>query len=77
MKHLFDAIEDRLNEFPQLMLKGRKLYVGFEEADVNAVRPYTELNAVLADRLDTFESDIEVWDLAFRFHADDIRTLDG
>jgi hypothetical protein len=77
MKYLFDAIEDRMNEFPALMLKGRKLFVGFESANVNAVKPYTELNARLRDRLDTFTSDIEVWDLGFRFHSDDVRTIDA
>jgi hypothetical protein len=77
MKYLFDAIEDRMNEFPALMLKGRKLYVGFESANVNAVKPYTELNARLRNRLDTFTSDVEVWDLAFRFHSDDVRTIDA
>lgn len=59
------------------MLKGRKLLIGFEEANVNAVKPYTELNARLVNRLDTFDSDIEVWDLNFRYHADDVRTVDG
>lgn len=77
MKYLFDALEDRLSEFPALMLKGRKLLVGFEEANVNAVKPYTELNAKLINRLDTFESDVEVWDLNFRYHADDIRSTDA
>jgi hypothetical protein len=77
MKYLFDAVEDRMNEFPVLKLKGRKLYVGFEESNVNAVKPYTELNARLRDRLDTFTSDVEVWDLAFRFHSDDVRTIDA
>jgi hypothetical protein len=77
MKYLFDAIEDRMNEFRALTLKGRKLYVGFESADVSAVKPYTELNAKLRDRLDTFTSDVEVWDLGFRFHSDDMRTIDA
>jgi hypothetical protein len=77
MKYLFDAIEDRMNEFPALMLKGRKLFIGFESANVNAVKPYTELNAKLRNRLDTFTSDVEVWDLGFRFHSDDVRTIDA
>lgn len=74
MKYLFQAIEARFNANSMLRLKGRKLYEGFEDARVNVTKPYTELNAEMVERLDTFGSDIEVWDLHFRYHAKDIRT---
>lgn len=77
MKYLFDALEKRLSEFPALVLKGRKLYVGFGEENVNATKPYTELNAKLARRLDTFAVDVEEWDLDFRYHADANRSTDA
>jgi hypothetical protein len=77
VKYLFDAIEARFEDYPALVLRGRQLYVGFEEVPVNATKPYTELNARLVERLDTFASDIEVWDLDFRYHADALRTVDG
>jgi hypothetical protein len=69
VKGLFQAIEARFNAYPMLRLKGRKLYEGFEEQRVNVTKPYTELNAALVERLDTFSSDIETWELKFRFHA--------
>jgi hypothetical protein len=74
MKYLFQAIEARFNAFPVLKLKGRKLFEGFDTARVNAGRPYTEVNAALVERLDTFESDVETWELNFRFHAQDLQT---
>jgi len=69
VKYLFEAIEARFNANPTLRLKSRKLYEGFEETRVNVTKPYTELNAELSERLDTFDTDIEQWDLRFRYHA--------
>lgn len=74
MKYLFQALEARFNAFPVLKLKGRKLYEGFEDARVNVVKPYTEVNASMVERLDTFTTDIETWELNFRFHAQDLKT---
>lgn len=74
MKYLFEAIEARFNANPTLALKGRKLYEGFEEDRVNVTKPYSEVNAEMVERLDTFDSDIESWELRFRYHAKDIRT---
>jgi hypothetical protein len=74
MKYLFQALEARFNAFPVLRLKGRKLFEGFDTARVNVVKPYTEVNAALVERLDTFESDVETWELNFRFHAQDLQT---
>lgn len=73
MKYLFQAIEARFNANPTLRLKGRKLFQGFEQARVNEVKPYSELNASMVQRLDTFGSDVETWELAFRYHAKDLR----
>jgi hypothetical protein len=74
MKYLFQAIEARFNANPTLRLKGRKLFEGFDEARVNVVKPYTEVNAAMVQRLDTFGSDVETWELNFRFHAQDLKT---
>jgi hypothetical protein len=74
MKYLFQAIEARFNAFPVLKLKGRKLFEGFDTARVNVVKPYTEVNASMVGRLDTFESDVETWELNFRFHAQDLQS---
>lgn len=71
---LFNALEARFNYNPTLRVLGRRLYEGFDEQRVNVVRPYVEVNLTLVERLDTFSTDVEVWDLPFRYHAKDLRT---
>lgn len=71
---LFRSLESRFNGNPTLLRLGRKLFEGFEDQRVNATRPYVEVNPNLPDRADTFDSDVEVWNLPFRYHAKDLRT---
>ena len=74
MKYVFPALKQRFNSSAELRRVGRELYQGFAEKRVNVPPPYTEVNGRLASRQDTFESDIETWELTFRYHAKDIRT---
>jgi hypothetical protein len=73
---IFAALELRFNASPALVTTGRKLLQGFdEERDVNVVRPYTEVNIdKTSANLSTWDSDIDEWDLRFRYHAKDLRT---
>ena len=74
MTGLFAALEARFNANPTLQLKGRKLYDGFQEASLNVTKPYSEVNYELSDDLSSFSSDIEEYELRFRYHAKDLRT---
>ena len=74
MRGLFRSLELRFDSNPTLRLLGRKLYEGFEDQRVNVARPYVEVNPNLPDRADTFDSDLEIWNLPFRYHAKDLRT---
>ena len=75
---IFAALEMRFNSFPLLVTAGRKLYQGFDEdreAIIN-VRPYTEVNIEKdSTNLSTWDADIDRWDLRFRYHAKDLRTI--
>jgi hypothetical protein len=73
---LFAAVEQRFNASPTLVTAGRKLYLGFEEKRVNCPMPYTEVNIEKTSaQLGTFGTDIDEWDLRFRYHAKDLRTI--
>ncbi len=73
---LFAALEQRFNANATLVAVGRKLYQGFDEERRGVVKPYTEVNpATTATRLGTWDSDIDEWDLPFRYHAKDLRTI--
>lgn len=73
MKYVFPALKIRFNRSAELRRVGRELFQGFDNKRLNVPPPYTEVNGRLAQRLDTFDSDIETWDLTFRYHAKDIR----
>lgn len=77
MKYVFPALKQRFNSSAELRRVGRELYQGFAEKRVNVVPPYTEVNGRLASRQDTWDSDIETWELTFRYHAKDIRINAG
>jgi hypothetical protein len=79
---IFDALELRFDANETLVAVGRKLFQGFNEERVNGVRPYTEVNIERTGKnLGTFDSgsgsgsDIDEWDLRFRYHAKDQRTI--
>lgn len=74
MKYVFSALRARFHTSAELRRVGRELFQGFNNQRLNVVPPYTEVNGRLAARLDTFGSDIESWDLQFRYHAKDIRS---
>ena len=74
---IFKALEMRFNANATLVTTGRKLIQGFDEDNLtNLERPFTEVNIERTSaQLNTFGSDIDEWDLRFRYHAKDIRTL--
>ena len=77
MNTLFAALESRFNANTQLVGFGRKLYEG-QNGLPRQSGPHTCVDMVLSDRLDTFTSDIEVYDVEFTFfsasvHPDDCR----
>lgn len=70
MTGLFDALEFRFDSNSKLRLYGRKLFEGFQDQErPNVTRPYTEVSYEMADDLSTFETDVEVYDLRFRYFA--------
>jgi len=71
---IFEALELRFNANETLVRVGRKLYQGFNEERVSLVHAYSEVNMDKTPRqLGTFGSDIDEWDLRFRYHAKDLR----
>lgn len=75
MKALFDALRARYRAHPVLFRKGRDLLEGLnEEERRNVVKPYTEVNFTMSERRDSFDSDVETWEAAFRYHAGSIKT---
>lgn len=74
---IFAVLEMRFNANPTLVTVGRKLLQGFDELRLeNVVLPFTEVNIdKTGANLSTFGSDIDEWDLRFRLHAKDLRTV--
>lgn len=73
---IFAALENRFNANSTLVTVGRKLYRGFEKERKNVVWPYTEVNYEKTARsLSTWDSDIDEWDLQFRLHSKDLRSI--
>lgn len=74
---IFTILGMRFDASPTLVTTGRKLYQGFDEDNLaNLERPYTEVNIdKTSASLNTWDSDIDEWDLKFRYHARDIRTI--
>lgn len=73
---IFAALEMRFNANQALITTGRQLLQGFDDKRKNVVRPYTEVKIEKdALSLSTFESDIDRWNLQFRYHAKDLRTM--
>lgn len=73
MTGLFPALEARFNANPTLLLKGRKLYNGYDQAKVNETRPYCEVNYEQSQDLSTFDFDVYEYALSFRYHAKDLK----
>jgi hypothetical protein len=74
VKYVFPALKARFHQSGELRRVGRELFQGFDNQRLNVVPPYTEVNGRIVSRPNTFESDVEVWDLTFRYHAKDIRS---
>ena len=74
MTGLFAALEARFNANPTLRLKGRKLYDGFQEAKLNVTKPYSEVNYEWVGDSSTFDTDVGIYELRFRYHAKDLKT---
>lgn len=76
MTGLFAALESRFNGHAKLKLYGRKLYEGFEGDDrKNATRPFTEVTYAMEEDVSTFDTDVEIYDLRFRFLGKDLQAL--
>jgi len=63
-QHIFDALRSRFNGHGELRRVGRKMAIGTEGGEHKANTTVT-LNRT--ESLDTFGSDIEVWDCVFEF----------
>ena len=74
MKGLFDALEARFDANPALRLKGRKLFLGFDNARVNETKPYTEVYFEVNSDESSFDDNAYEYALTFRYHAKDLRT---
>ena len=76
-QEIFAALEQRFNANPTLVTVGRKLLQGFDEQrDVNIIGAHTEVNIdKTGTNLGTWDSDIDEWDLRFKFHSKDLRTI--
>ena len=70
---MFPALKSRFHTNPVLRRVGRELFQGFDNQRLNVPPPYTEVNGRVGSRPSTFESDVAVYSLTFRYHAKDIR----
>lgn len=70
---IFAALEQRFNGFEALYTVGRKLFHGFDEDRKNVVFPYSEVTIERGESIGTWTTDIDEWELRFRYHAKDQR----
>lgn len=73
---LFYAIRLRFRSNPTLFSKSRDVLLDLTDQDrPNAVRPYVDCTITLADQPNTLNTDIDEYEVEFRFHAGGIKPM--
>ena len=77
MKLFFDSLVARYNRSSVLRLTGRKLVRPATITPRNTVRPFTTVEGRQVSKFDTFDQDVETWELEFVYNGKSLRVNDA